>query len=89
MSPQLATPTAEFGIIAGGQQNESYSNFLLEGKDDFTVSVEETKLAGASDFMVHPLVHGTMMNQPIVLEATTRFFTKGFFTSAEKRISLQ
>ena len=89
LSKQLTTPTAEFGIIAGGQQNENYSNFLLEGKDDYTVSVEETKLAGASDFLVHPLLHGTMMNQPIVLEATTRFFKEGYFVTAEKRTPLR
>ena len=89
LSPQLATPSAEFGIIAGGQQDERYSNFLLQGKDDYTVSVEETKLAGASDFMVHPLLHGTMMNQPIVLEATARFFKHGHFISADRRAPLQ
>ena len=89
LSKQLATPTAEFGIIAGGQQNENYSNFLLEGKDDYTVSVEETKLVGASDFLMHPLLHGTMMNQPIVLEATNRFFNEGCFVAAEKRIPLR
>ena len=87
--PQLATPSAEFGIIAGGQLNEAYSNFLLKGKDDYTVSVDETKLTGASDFMVHPLLHGTMMNQPIVLEATTRFFKEGHFISAAKRSPLR
>lgn len=88
LSPTLATPSAEFGIIAGGQENEAYSNFLLNGKDDYTVSVEETKLAGASDFMMHPLLHGTMMNQPIVLDATTRFFQQGFFVSPEQRSPL-
>ena len=89
MSAQLATPSGEFGIIAGGQENEAYSNFLLKGKDDYTVSVEETKLPGASDFMVRPLLHGTMMNQPVVLEATTRFFKHGYFTSATARSPLE
>ena len=88
MSAKLATPSGEFGIIAGGQENENFSNFLLEGKDDYTVSVEETKLPGASDFMVHPLLHGTMMNQPVVLEATARFFKHGYFTSAAQRTPL-
>jgi len=89
LSKQLATPSSEFGIIAGGQENEAYGNFLLEGKDDYTVSVEETKLPGATDFMVHPLIHGTMMNQPVVLEATTRFFEHGYFTSAAERTPLK
>ena len=89
LSTNLATPSGEFGIIAGGQENEAYSNFLLKGKDDYTVSVEETKLPGASDFMVRPLLHGTMMNQPVVLEATTRFFKHGYFTSATARSPLE
>jgi len=89
LSKQLATPTAEFGIIAGGQENEDYSHFLLEGKDDYTVSVEETKLAGASDFLMRPLLHGTMMNQPIVLQATTRFFKDGCFVAVDKRMPLR
>ena len=89
LSKRLATPSGEFGIIAGGQENAAYSNFLLEGKDDYTVSVEETKLPGASDFMVHPLLHGTMMNQPVVLEATTRFFKHGYFNSAAERTPLK
>ena len=87
--PQLATPSAEFGIVAGGQENEAYSHFLLKGKDDYTVSVDETKLTGATDFMVRPLLHGTMMNQPIVLQATTRFFKEGHFVSEAQRSPLR
>ena len=81
----LATPIMEFGVIAGGQSNESLGNPFIPGKDDYTVSVEETKLAGASDFLVRPLLHGTMMNHPDVLSATHRFFQSGYFVSEETR----
>ncbi len=87
LEKQLATPPFEFGIIAGGHGGDSteFSNFLLPGRDDFTVSEQETMLAGARDFMVEPLVHSTMMHQPNVLKATTTFFDKGHFVSEEKR----
>ena len=55
LEPNLATPAFEFGIIAGGQRNPKlFSNFFLPGQDDFTVSVDETKLAGATDFLIRP-----------------------------------
>lgn len=85
LNPKLATPKMQFGIIAGGQQENSFSNPLVRGKDDFTVSTEETKLVGAADFLVRPLLHGTMMNQPLVLESTSRFFQHGYFLSAAER----
>jgi pimeloyl-ACP methyl ester carboxylesterase len=89
VKPKLATPPIEFGIIAGGQDDEKFSNMALPGKDDFTVSVNETKLAGATDFLVRPLVHGTMMNQPLVLNATASFFRNGYFVSAAERTPLE
>ncbi len=90
LEPTLATPHFEFGIIAGGQLNEEkFSNFILSGKDDFTVSVEETKLVGAHDFLVRPLLHSTMMHQPEVLKATLSFLQNGYFTSEQDRSPLQ
>ena len=87
LEKKLATPDFEFGIIAGGQsdENESISNFFVRGKDDFTVGVEETKLPGASDFLVRPLLHSTMMKQPVTLKATLSFLENGYFTTAAAR----
>ena len=86
LEPRLATPPFEFGIIAGGQsENQKLSNFVLSGKDDFTVSVEETKLSGAADFMVRPLVHSNMMRKKVTLDATLSFFEHGYFVSADSR----
>ena len=85
LNPTLATPSVDFGIIAGGQENEYLSNFVLKGKDDFTVSLEETKLPGAADLMVKPLLHSTMMRQPEVMQATVKFFRHGYFDTAETR----
>ena len=89
LEPTLAIPTFEFGIIAGGQETEKgFSNVILEGKDDFTVSVSETKLAGAHDFVVKPLFHSTMMHQPEVLEATLCFLQNGYLVSESQRTPL-
>ncbi len=86
LKPTLAVPDFEFGIIAGGQSNPGrWSNFILNGPDDFTVSVEETRLAGAADFLVEPLLHATMMRQPVTMTATLNFLQHGWFKSAEAR----
>lgn len=86
LQPTLATPAMEFGIIAGGQATEkNWSNFVLKGKDDFTVSLDEAKLVGAHDLMVKPLLHSTMMTQPVVLQGALNFFRNGYFESEAKR----
>ena len=86
LSPTLATPKFEFGIIAGGQANDGdFDNFVLKGKDDFTVSVEEAKLPGAHDLIVRPLLHGTMMHQPETLAAALSFLQNGYFVSEKDR----
>ena len=86
LSKNLATPEFEFGIIAGGYGAEEspWSNILLPGLDDFTVSEKETMLVGADDFLVKPLLHSTMMHQADVLESTTRFFREGYFIAKDK-----
>ena len=89
LEPTLATPEFEFAIIAGGQVGQSkLNNILLTGKDDFTVSVEETKLIGASDFQIRPLIHTTMMKDKEVFQVTLRFFENGYLKSALSRTPL-
>lgn len=91
LKSNLATPDFQFGIIAGGLGDEDYqpSNLLLPGRDDLTVSEQETKLVGARDFLVRPLVHSTMMKQQNVLEATTTFLKRGFFISRNLRSPIE
>jgi pimeloyl-ACP methyl ester carboxylesterase len=81
----LATPQTEFGIIAGGERNESGYNPLLPGDDDFIVSVDETKLPGARDFIVVNGLHALLMNNPEVQQAALRFVEHGYFVSEEGR----
>jgi hypothetical protein len=85
LEPHLATPEFEFGIIAGGQsESQKLNNFILNGPDDLTVALEETRLVGARDWLIRPLLHTTMMKSEITLESTLRFLDKGYFISAEE-----
>ena len=85
LQKHLATPACDFGIIAGGRPDETPRNPLLAGGDDLVVAMSETKLPGASDFVVLPVVHTFMMDEPRVQESTLRFLLHGYFVSEEKR----
>ena len=62
LAPKLATPHFEFGILAGGKGDGRGYNPLLPGDDDAVVTVESTRLAGARDFRVLPVLHSIFMN---------------------------
>ena len=82
---RLATPPFPFGIIAGGRGEGGANNPLLTGDDDFVVTVEETRLPGATDFLVVPVLHTFFMDDPTVRECTLRFLQEGHFVSENKR----
>lgn len=88
LEPNLATPCCEFGIIAGGLGTKVGLNPFVTGDDDGVVSVTETKLAGASDFVIVPVLHGDLMDEPNTRECILRFLQEGYFVSAEKRCPL-
>jgi pimeloyl-ACP methyl ester carboxylesterase len=85
LKANLATPECEFGILAGGRSTEKGFNPLLTGDNDLVVSVDSTRLAGAADFAVLPVIHSLMMNDRTVMEYTLRFLRHGYFISAEAR----
>lgn len=85
LEQNLATPECEFGILAGGGSRGRGFNPLLSGNNDFVVSVNTTRLAGATDFAILPVVHSLMMNDRTVQEYTLRFLKHGYFVSAEAR----
>ena len=87
---QLATPRFEFAIIAGGSGDEAcLGNPLLNGQDDLTVSVQETRLPGAHDTVVRPFSHTYIMQQPETMEMTLRFFENGFLVSEAQRAPIE
>jgi hypothetical protein len=81
----LAAPDFEFGIVAGGKSDEKGYNLLLPGDNDGTITVESTKLAGAHDFIVLPVLHSFIMNNDKVQELTLRFLQNGYFISENER----
>jgi triacylglycerol esterase/lipase EstA (alpha/beta hydrolase family) len=82
---RLAVPDCQFGVIAGGKGDAGGSNPLLPGDDDFVVSIDETRLGGAHDFIVVPTLHSSIMNDHLVQGRTLRFLQHGFFVSEESR----
>jgi hypothetical protein len=88
LEPRLATPHCEFGIIAGGLGTKIGFNPIVTGDDDGVVGVDETKLAGASDFMILPVLHGDLMDHAEVRTCILKFLREGHFLSAEQRAPL-
>jgi hypothetical protein len=85
LEPKLATPHFEFGVLAGGKADGKGYNPLLPGDDDGVVTVESTRLPGAHDFRVLPVLHSFFMNDKRVHEYAMRFFEHGHFETAESR----
>ncbi|MBR7159316.1 MAG: hypothetical protein IKD08_06570 [Alphaproteobacteria bacterium] len=72
----------DFSVIAGFKGTEKGYNFLAKGKsdNDGIISINETKLAGASDFTAFRIPHFFLLSSPEVLESTERYLTKGHFS---------
>ena len=85
LEQRLATPDFEFGIIAGGQgDGEGYLD-KIPGDDDILLSVDTTKLAGASDFALVKGIHQTLPKNDQVQEYVLRFLQKGYFISSRAK----
>jgi hypothetical protein len=84
LAATLAVPPCEFGIIAGGRCAARGHNPLLAGDNDLVVTVEETRLGGARDFAVVPVLHTFLMNDPKVRKLTLRFLKHGEFGADER-----
>ena len=85
LSPKLATPLFEFGIIAGGRGDGRGFNPLLPGDDDAVITVESTRLVGARDFRLLPVIHSFIMFDARVKELALRFLTLGHFETDATR----
>lgn len=85
LSETLATPAGEFGILAGGKNDDQGINRWLDGDDDFVVTVDETRLAGARDFLVLPVYHRQIIKDPMAHQCTVRFLKHGHFISPQAR----
>ncbi len=82
---RLAIPPCPFGILAGGQRKAGVNNPLVSGENDLVVTVAETRLAGATDFLVVPELHTFIMDVPEVRQYILRFLQHGHFLSPDAR----
>lgn len=73
----LPIPAFEFAIVAGARGAEDGWNPLIDGDDDGTVEVENTRLPGATDFMTVSGMHSFLMDREDVIDATCRYLTTG------------
>ncbi|MDF1534868.1 MAG: alpha/beta fold hydrolase [bacterium] len=76
---KLPLPPCPFGIIAGGLGTEGGYNPLIPGDDDGTVSVEETKLSGASDMVVIRSTHTLILFDEETADQVISFLKTGRF----------
>jgi hypothetical protein len=82
---RLATPNFEFGIIVGGQGDDEGYLPGIPGDDDMLLSVETSKLAGASDFVQVKGIHQGLPKDEQVQEYALRFLQKGAFLPSGKK----
>jgi pimeloyl-ACP methyl ester carboxylesterase len=85
LAEKLAIPKLEFGIIAGGKGDGVGYNPLLAGDDDLVVTVDETRIPGARDFLLVPVLHTFLMDDEAVQKATLRFIEHGHFVADDER----
>ncbi|MBL8851976.1 MAG: alpha/beta fold hydrolase [Planctomycetaceae bacterium] len=73
----LPTPRFEFAVVAGARGTDEGWNPLIDGDDDGTVEVENTRLPGATDFMTVCGLHSFLMDREDVIDSTCRFISTG------------
>lgn len=78
--PELAIPPCPFGIIAGRMRGLDGLHPWLSGPNDVIVTVQETKLPGAADFLEVNVPHAWLMNSRTVQAATLSFLKSGRFS---------
>ncbi|MDD4269558.1 MAG: alpha/beta hydrolase [Pirellulales bacterium] len=85
LESDLATPPCPFGIIAGGRGGGGGFSPFLPGDDDGRIAVNTTRLKGASDFVLVPMIHELIANDSRTFKYTLSFLANGFFVAEDQR----
>lgn len=72
----------ETGIIAGGRGRKTGYHPLLSGDNDFTVTVDSTKLPSAKDFLLLHCIHGLLPSHGTTVRETLHFLREGVFSTS-------
>jgi pimeloyl-ACP methyl ester carboxylesterase len=67
------------GVIAGSRTINWINSLMIPGTDDGKVSLERTKLAGMSDYLVIPATHPFIMRNRTAIRQTICFLQRGCF----------
>jgi hypothetical protein len=76
---RLGPPNFPVGVIAGSHSINWINSLMIPGPDDGKVSLERTKLAGMTDWLVVPVSHPFIMNNRTVIRQTIQFLRQGKF----------
>lgn len=85
LAPRLATPSCEFGIIAGGSGTPKGLLPVVDGDNDGLVSVASTRLPGARDFVIVPVMHYAQLHSEDIQRYTLHFLKTGSFIADSQR----
>ncbi len=78
-APKLPPANIPFGVIAGIKGDGAGYNPLLPGEDDGVVSLAETRLEGAADYLTVESLHTFIASHPTTIRAVPCFLAKGRF----------